>query len=186
MFKTIIDFPNYEINENGIIRNIRLCRTLKMWVSKQGYYVSGLSINGKYHTVKIHRLLAIHFLPEPSEELKAECAVKAPFVVCVNHKDGNKLNNSLSNLEWCTQEFNARHAWDTGLTLPRTGVLNGRAELSEEIVHAVCKFYEDGGMPKEAAARFNLSRQQSTKIKAGLAWKHIWEQYDIKVNRRVK
>ena len=186
MFNVITGFPNYEINEKGVIRNIRLRRTLKMWVSKQGYYVSGLTLKGKYHTVKIHRLLALHFLPEPSDKLKAECAIKAPFVVCVNHKDGDKLNNSLSNLEWCTQEFNARHAWDTGLTLPRTGVLNGRSKLSEELVHKLCKFYENGGMPKEAETLFTVSRQQATKIRAGYAWKHIWKQYNIKVSRKVK
>jgi len=186
MFKDIKNFPNYEINVKGVIRNKKYNRELKMWVNKQGYYTSGLSFNGVYHSIKVHRMIAIHFLPEPSEELKTECAKQYPFVVCVNHKDGNKLNNSLNNLEWCTHEFNTKHAWSTGLTPPRIGELNGRSILTEDLVHNICKFYEQGGLPKEAITMFGISRQQSTKIRAGYAWKHIWKQYNIKVNRRVK
>lgn len=62
-----------------------------------------------YTHIKVHRLLAIAFLPNP--ENKPE----------VNHKDGNKLNNSLDNLEWVTHQENIRHDIDTGLRVFEKG-----------------------------------------------------------------
>lgn len=64
------------------------------------YYSVMLSKNGKAKSTRIHRLVAAAFVPNP-QHLK-----------CVNHKDGNKLNNSASNLEWCTQRHNVQHAID--------------------------------------------------------------------------
>lgn len=70
-----------------------------------GYYALGLESPESSETCrkqkihKIHRLLAEHFIPNPENK------------PCVNHKDGNKLNNSLDNLEWCTISENTRHAY---------------------------------------------------------------------------
>ena len=70
-----------------------------------GYYALGLEIpksnnkNRLQKIYKIHRLLAEYFIPNPDNK------------PCVNHKDGNKLNNSLSNLEWATISENTKHAY---------------------------------------------------------------------------
>lgn len=186
MYKDIKGFPNHEIDIKGNVRNKRSGNILKGSVSKLGYKVVGIKLNTKNHTLKIHRLLAENFLPEPSEELKKFCSENYPYKVCVNHKDGNKLNNSIENLEWCTHKQNTQHAWETGLISKPKGEKNPRAKLSECLVHDLCKFYEEGGMPQEAITKFNISRQQATKIRAGFSWKHIWKQYDISVNRRNK
>lgn len=58
---------------------------------------------GKAHTEYFHRCVALAFIPNPKNK---------PYV---NHIDGNKLNNRVSNLEWVTATENAQHAWDTGL-----------------------------------------------------------------------
>lgn len=75
----------------------------------KGYYALGLEspdstiFNRKQKIHKIHRLLAEHFLDNPN---------KFP---CINHKDGNKLNNALENLEWCTIQDNTKHAYANNL-----------------------------------------------------------------------
>ena len=82
-------------------KKTKTCREkiLKTSIAGQGY--RHVSLENKKHT--IHRLLAEAFIPN---ELKYKC---------VNHKDGNKLNNDLDNLEWCTYKHNTNHAFDTGL-----------------------------------------------------------------------
>ena len=73
-------------------------------VSKsQRYLRSNLWKDGKYKTFSIHRLVAEAFLPNPNN-----------FPV-VNHKDGNKLNNRVDNLEWCTQSYNVKESYRLGL-----------------------------------------------------------------------
>lgn len=104
MFTTIEETPNYEISETGKIRNKK-----SMWIIKSRpggtspYMVVTLIKDGSPVTRLLHRLIAIAFIPNP-DNLKI-----------VHHKDGNKLNNSIDNLEWTTTSKNNQHAYDTGL-----------------------------------------------------------------------
>ena len=75
-----------------------------------GYKYIGLTINNKHVNKSIHRLVAENFIPNP--ENKPE----------VNHKDGNKLNNDFSNLEWVTSKENQAHAIENGLVRNKTKV----------------------------------------------------------------
>jgi hypothetical protein len=96
IWKSIDDFPNYEVSTLGNIRNIITCKTLKPSV-KGGYYNVSLTHNKLYKSLKIHRLVALAFIENP--ENKSD----------VNHKDKNKLNNKLENLEWMTRKENNVH-----------------------------------------------------------------------------
>ena len=92
----------YKISNLGRTKRIRIMseKIIKPWVSRTGYWQVGLHKNGKKKNYNLHRLLAIVFLPNPN------CLKQ------VNHKDGDKINCSLENLEWCTASQNSRHAYD--------------------------------------------------------------------------
>lgn len=101
--------PIHEVSSIGRIRNINGL-LLKPWISTSGYYTIKLIIKGQRKNKKLHRLICEAFIPNPENK---------PHV---NHKDGNKLNNHIDNLEWCTHTENMKHASKTNLlnTLPRT------------------------------------------------------------------
>lgn len=67
--------------------------------TKNGYLVLRISINGIKKRYLLHRVVAIAFLPNPNN------------FPCINHKDGNKENNNIKNLEWCTYSYNNKHAF---------------------------------------------------------------------------
>ena len=94
----------HEISNNGILRNVKTKKELKMHMNKQGYLVVVISRGrNRKIAVKIHRAVAENFVDGFSENL------------VVNHKDGNKTNNNAENLEWVTQKENATHALKNGL-----------------------------------------------------------------------
>ncbi len=186
MYIVIEDFPKYEINNQGDIRFVSTKKTKYTNTNKQGYKVVMFKKGGKTYSKKIHRYVAQYFLEEPTIELKEECARNYPYVVCVNHIDHDKLNNDVTNLEWCTHKHNTQESWRVGNTPALKGESNGRAVLNESLVHEMCAAFEKGMMPTKAVEVFGVSRQQATKIRAGFAWKHISEQYNIQVRRRKK
>jgi hypothetical protein len=101
--QTIKDFENYLITKDGdIYRNITY-RKLKCSSDKNGYLKIRLLNKSGRKSMFLHRLLAIQFIPNP---------LNKPFI---NHIDGNKSNNKLNNLEWCTHKENMKHAWDNNL-----------------------------------------------------------------------
>ena len=89
---------NYSVSFCGIIKNDKTGRILKQTEKKDGYLLATLSINGKRKLMYVHRLVAIAFVPNPLGKRE------------VNHKDGNKSNNGVPNLEWVTSSENTHHA----------------------------------------------------------------------------
>jgi len=98
----INNYPLYSISNLGNVKNNKTNLKLKIDHNKDGYCQVKL-YNPKPKTKTIHRLVALHFIENP--ENKRE----------VNHKDGNKLNNCVNNLEWVTKKENKAHADTTGL-----------------------------------------------------------------------
>lgn len=88
----------YQVSNLGRVKSLKGSeKILKPRVSNTGYKYVNLCIQGKSKTLKIHRLVAQAFLPNP-EGLPQ-----------VNHKDEDKLNNNVDNLEWCTREYNCNY-----------------------------------------------------------------------------
>lgn len=102
----IKDFPKYEVSNEGRVRNIVTGQILKGHDNGHGYETVTLYKDGRAYTKKIHRLVAEAFLESSHDHLE------------VNHIDGNKTNNRIENLEWCSGSENIQHAYDTGLRQP--------------------------------------------------------------------
>lgn len=109
--------PIYEITENGNIRNSVSGRLLRP-NDVSGYMQVSLSNNGHRVCKYVHDLVADTFYEGNHEGLQ------------VNHKDGNKKNNHISNLEWCTCRENIRHAIENGLRPEYVG----RAKMKVRII----------------------------------------------------
>jgi hypothetical protein len=104
-FFKIPGLDHHVINASGTIMNLKTGTHLAKNVNASGYAWS--SMRGEpMHCVRIHRALALAMLPHP----------KNTDDLVVNHIDGNKLNNSLTNLEWCSHRYNCEHAGENGLT----------------------------------------------------------------------
>src|SRR5689334_20246619 len=96
MWKKLKGYPEYKINKSGQIKRNK--KLLKNQIASNGYVNVCLCRKGKPKVFRLHRLLAITFIPNPQNK------------PCVNHKDGNRKNNTLANLEWVTFSENMLHA----------------------------------------------------------------------------
>lgn len=131
MWKDIKNFEGfYQINEKGEIRS--LDRTVhfkhkdrqyngklrRQQIGTNGYKIVKLyKDDKKTYTFSVHKLVAEAFLEKPS------------YAECVNHKDGNKLNNNVENLEWCTYSYNNKEAIRMGLRKPNIEKLIGDKKI---------------------------------------------------------
>jgi hypothetical protein len=104
IWKEIADFEGlYEVSNTGKIRSLKRNIIFKDRIDKYGYKKATLQNCGEIKHFTIHRLVAIAFIPNINNYPQ------------INHKDGDKLNNNVSNLEWCTGKQNQRHAVNLGL-----------------------------------------------------------------------
>lgn len=94
----------YQVSNTGLVRNKVTKQLIKSHKDKKGYLRVSLSRNNVQVTVKVHRAVAIAFIENPNN------------LPQVNHKDGNKGNNEVSNLEWVSNYDNMQHAIENGLT----------------------------------------------------------------------
>lgn len=97
----------YQVSNLGNIKNIKTNKILKPQKGYKGYMKVVLCTEQGYKQVRVHRLVALYHIPNPNN------------YPSINHIDGNKTNNRVENLEWCTVSHNNREAYRLGLKQSR-------------------------------------------------------------------
>ena len=148
----------YQVNSLGEIkslkRNTTSTKILKQKTNKFGYKTVNLSNNGVAKSKTVHRLVAETLL------------VNVYGKPCVNHKDCDKSNNKLENLEWVTYKENMAHAYKNKLVHINSGIKNGMSKLLEREVVAIRRL----GIvrsSKELALAYGVSESHINAIKRG-------------------
>lgn len=159
-FILIPGHERYEINSDAIIRNATTKTIKKQYLNSIGYLMVSFSYKNKSRPLRVHRLLASAFIPNPDG------------LPHINHKDGNKTNNTIGNLEWCTHAENMTHAFKTGLA-NNTGIKNGMAKLSESKAKQAKEWLKQGYSQYRIARNLGVSRSAILKIKLGKTWNHV-------------
>lgn len=131
-------YDNYAISDYGSVKNIKTNKIIKQFEDRSGYMKFSLWNNGKRKTFKTHRLVALYFIENENEKC-----------VYVNHKDGNKKNNIVTNLEWVAPSQNNYEAVKLNL------VNNIKVKMTDNITN---KFYMFDSIT-QCADFFNLDKR---------------------------
>lgn len=162
----------YRVSNSGKVFSIRSNKLMVARDNGCGYFQVGLN-NGKQVYFYVHRLVMISFVGEVAGK---------PFV---NHIDGDKSNNNLHNLEWCTQSENQKHAFRTKLQvhdeeyrksrrLRFQGEGSSTAKLTEKDVLDIRRFWADGTHNQfEMSKMYNVTQANISRIVKRLTWKHL-------------
>lgn len=160
-WKKITEVPKYSISNYGRVRNDSTGRFLKAKPDKNTYLRYGLYNGEKILNRISHRLVAIYFLDNPNKQPQ------------VNHIDGNKQNNHVSNLEWVSNQENVTHAWKNNLMNPRPGIRHHNCKLTESDVFEIIQLAKSGVLRRDISAKYGISKNSITRITTGLRWSSL-------------
>lgn len=174
IWKDIPDYEGlYQVSNLGRVKSLEryvkhLSGSMKLLkerilviIKNGGYYRVTLSKNNIKKAKTIHRLIGESFIPNPNN---------LPFI---NHIDGNKLNNSVENLEWCTSQENCIHAVYTGLMSSQSGEKNPSSKLDEKQVREIRNLHKKGTSYKELSILYGISKEHASAIVRKIYWREV-------------
>lgn len=162
VYLTPLGFSKYIITTCGDVFSLITFKWMVHTLSFDGYHrVCLVDDTGHQHTMVISRLVALMFIPNP--ENKPE----------VNHIDGDKGNNQVTNLEWVYGWENVQHAREHALR---------KATMSDEVIHDVCRRLEAGERVTDIMHALNLPKHAILSIKSGVH-RRISQNYNIPLNK---
>ncbi len=160
------EYNRFEISSLGRLKNVETGYIYKANLLTSGYFSVRVTIGSrtdKIHII-IHKAVALTFLPNPNN------------LPCVNHINGDKTCNDISNLEWCSYGHNLQHTYDNGLFDKNTisGENNHSSKLTWEDVEYIRNNYVNGSRDfgvRPLARKFNVSRTTIYNIISYKKWK---------------
>jgi hypothetical protein len=161
IWKDVLGYEGvYQVSNFGNVKRVagyraKVDRVLNCSVHR-GYLMVTLSKYDVHNRQLVHRLIAAAFIPNPHNK---------PFI---NHIDGNPANNFISNLEWCTQKENIRHAHKIG---NMGGVKHGMAKLKETDIYTIRLMYGFGESVSNIQKHYNRKRHDVVSILLGKKFK---------------
>ena len=157
----------YEASNTGFIRRTKPYRNityagriLNPAHDKNGYPQVTIWIDGKKRAYLVHRIIARTYMGERKDGYT------------VNHKDGNKLNNNIENLEYVTNAENIEHAIKNGLRADQRGTKNPQSKLTDDDVYKIRSLL-DTITQKEIGKMFGVKKPAIADIKHGRTWAHL-------------
>jgi len=129
--------------------------------NSNGYSNVGFYRDGKRRTYKVHRLVALAYLP----------LVEGKTII--NHKNGIKTDNRVENLEWTTHKENTSHAFKLGLQTVVRGDAHWKSTMTEATISDMRRRYRRGETKASLARAFGVSSGHAGKICDGEVWQHI-------------
>ena len=159
---------NLMVSNMGRLMNSKTGTLYRFYTTVHGYkeVVCTFGSDANRHHVRIHRAVAYTFIPNPNGLRE------------VNHLDGNKINNSVENLEWCSRSDNEKHKYSMGLcdTSKFSGVNNGRHKLDVQKIEFIRKNYKSKNKEfgqKPLAQKFGVSTKTIQNVVYGVFWKNV-------------
>jgi len=154
-------FENYSVTEDGTVTNVTTGRVLKPDVIWDGYERVTLCCKGVTKRFRVHRLVAECFIPNPDN------------LPIINHLDGDRRNNHVSNLAWSTSKTNRNHGY-----VPKGSEISW-TKLNEETVRKVCGLIQDGLPRGRILERVpDINKTQFDDIRRRRSWKHVSIDYN--------
>lgn len=158
------NYLGYKVSEDGVIYSKRKNTPLKYTLNDKGYPCVSLHYKGKCVFRRVHRIVAEVFIQNPLNK------------PCVNHKDRNRANFHISNLEWVTYSENVKHSVENGgrdnWTRNNSGLNNPNVKYNWKMICAIRDLYNtENYSQNELANMFNLSQGRISKIVNNKIWK---------------
>lgn len=179
IWKDMVGYEDYfEVSNFGRVFSKRSRSILKLNLTgnsgdNAGYLAFVTRLNGRGSrsiSIKVHQQVAKAFLDSPSEEIKAWASGTKNRRPYVNHKDGNKHNNKVSNLEWCTSSENLKHYHDKLKKTPTRHCNGCSPSLKDEEVLQIRDLSEYGFSERAIAKMYSVSRSSVNAAKNRYRW----------------
>lgn len=176
-WRDVTEFPGrYEISSFGNMRSKSFLKTgknvngefsfytkpkpIKLFLNPEGYFQVSLMCNAQRYTRKVHRLVALAFLPNPENK---------PMV---NHINSVRSDNRVGNLEWVTDQENVQHSYDVGEN-SNSGELHPRSILTEDIVRRAKSLVSSGVSIKDTADMLGFKYATIWSAVRGVNWSNV-------------